>query len=95
MLICSVYDSKSKSYATPFFVKHKAEALRSWQDVVNKEDHPISKWPEDFTLFEIGTYDEIKGLVVPHDAKIPLGTALEYRKSVSGSDSSQKVRQIT
>lgn len=78
-----VYDSKTESYGVPFFRDFTANALREWSEVAsNKSDknNQISKFPADFTLFEIGSYDQSTGIVDMYAVKFSHGTALEHVK---------------
>lgn len=56
----TLYDSKSETYTAPQLHKTKAEALRSFAGAVNagSQGGVIAAHPADFTLFEIGTWDE-------------------------------------
>lgn len=78
--IYSVYDSKTEVYGQPNFMLNKGTALRAWQDAANDPQSTISKHPADFTMFEIGYWDDDTGTIVMHPAKISLGTALEFIK---------------
>lgn len=75
----SVFDQKAECYMLPFFMGTKGQAIRSFQDCLKNQEHQFSKYPEDFTLYEIGEYDDSKALLSPHDKKISLGTALELK----------------
>lgn len=76
----SVYDSKVGTYLRPFTMLTKGEATRAWSDLVNDEKTQFAKHPEDYTLFELGEWDDEKGIVINHPAPISLGTALEFKK---------------
>lgn len=76
----TVYDSKAQAYMMPFFMNSRGEALRAWQDLCNDEKTQFGKHPEDFTLFEIGEYDQETGKITQTTAFISLGTALEFKK---------------
>lgn len=76
--IFTVYDSKVESYMNPFFCKSVGEALRSFQEIANDKNHQIGKYPADFTLFEIGTYNDENGRIEMFDALKSIGLALEY-----------------
>ncbi len=78
MKIYTVYDSKAEAYMQPFYQKTAGLALRDFQAAANSEKSSISQHPADFTLFEIGSYDERTGKVQPLDAFANLGTALEH-----------------
>jgi hypothetical protein len=84
MFIYSVYDSKAEAYLPPFFLPTKAAALRAFGDAALDPKHQFAAHPEDYTLFELGTYDETTGVIVPHDfGKLGLGSALDFRRETS------------
>jgi len=58
--ICAVHDSAAGAYARPFFVPTSALALRSFRDEINRAspDNPMYQHSDDFTLFELGTFDD-------------------------------------
>ena len=74
----TVYDSKAEAYLAPFFTQSRGLALRSFTDAVNTKDHSFNRYPSDFTLFEIGEFDEEAGRLVPHQALVSLGVAVEF-----------------
>lgn len=78
----TVYDSKTESYGVPFAMITKGEALRGFADVANDPSTQISKYPADFTLFELGEYDETTAFFNIHQTKINLGTANEFKKEI-------------
>ena len=59
--IFTVYDSKVEAYMQPFFQKGLGQALRTFTDMVNNPEHPFHKHAEDYTLYELGTFDEVTG----------------------------------
>lgn len=81
MMVFAVYDSAAEAYGLPFFLKSTGEAVRSFQDATNDPKSQLSKHPADFTLFEIGRYNELQAsfdlLVTPKS----LGKAIEYVKA--------------
>jgi len=76
----SVFDSKAQLHSTPQFVRTKADALRSWEQACNAPESIYFKHPEDFTLLEIGEYDESSGVMTTHTTQVPLGRALEFKR---------------
>lgn len=79
-----VYDSKTESYGVPFFRDFTANALREWSEVAsNKSDkqNQISKFPADYTLFEIGVFEQSSGSLELYPTKYNLGLASEHIKS--------------
>jgi len=61
--IYSIFDSKAEAYSLPFYYQHEGQALRTFSDWVNDPNTPYGKHPEDYTMFEIGTYDENNGYI--------------------------------
>ena len=76
----TVYDSKVDAYVRPFFLNTPAEAIRGFKDTVNDGQSPISNHPEDYTLFEIGTFDESSGMLEPI-VPLGLGLALNFKET--------------
>jgi len=73
----TIYDSKAGYYTRPFTARTKGEALRMFQQAANDVQTQVGQYPEDFILFEIGTWDDITGNI-EHQAHISLGKALDY-----------------
>lgn len=71
----SVFDSKSEVYGAPYFNQHPGVAVRVFTDLVNDPNTVIAKHPEDFTLFEVGSFDDSKGVMLPLGTPINLGVA--------------------
>lgn len=76
----SVYDSKITSYLTPFTMNARGAALRAWEDLVNDPKTQFCKHAADYTLFELGEWDDEKGIVLNHPAPISLGNGLEFQR---------------
>lgn len=76
----TVYDSKSETYFKPIFMLTKGEALRAWIDLANDPQTQFCKYPGDFTMFEIGEFNDQNATFSVYESKINLGTALEHKK---------------
>lgn len=67
--IFAIYDSTLKLYQQPHFCINRGHALRMVQDIMDRGDSPLSKHSNDFTLFELGEYDDetgkLKSLATP------------------------------
>lgn len=61
MLYFAVFDKKVGAFMQPFCLASQGAAIRSFQDEVNKEGSDLGRHPEDFQLFQVGEYDEMKG----------------------------------
>lgn len=54
----SVYDSAAGAFLEPFFSRTPETAIRAFRATVNSGQNDISSFPEDYTLFHIGTFDQ-------------------------------------
>lgn len=80
MKVLTVYDSKAEAFLPPFYMRTTAEALRAFESTCNDPESNMSRYPEDYTLFEIGEWDDNKGQVSMYEAHKSLGLAIEYKK---------------
>lgn len=65
LVIVVVRDRSADVFAQPMFVANRGSAIRSFADQVNDsrdEKNILNRHPEDFDLFELGTYDDSTGL---------------------------------
>jgi len=60
--IFTIYDSKAKAYLVPFFLHQDGMALRVFADCVNDTTHQFGKHPEDYILFNIGSWEDDKAI---------------------------------
>lgn len=67
LIMVSVRDAKSEVFGTPFFVQTLGVAIRSFDDEVNRIDpeNMMNKHSQDFSLWQLGTFDNDKGECVP------------------------------
>lgn len=82
--VYTVFDDKTGYYAKPIFASAKGEAIRSFTEASNDITTQIGKYPEDFTLFEVGEYDDSNASFKCHETPHVVGKAIEF-KSVSES----------
>jgi len=61
--IVVVRDRAADVYAQPMFVTSIGSAIRSFGDEINRADQSnmLNAHPEDFDLFQLGTYDDSSG----------------------------------
>lgn len=77
--IYSIRDEKSLSYGTPFFQSTDGLALRAFADLVNDPKSIISKHPEDFSIWFIGTFDDEAAQIVTESERKHLADAIAYK----------------
>lgn len=76
--IYSVYDSKAEAFIAPFYCPTIGLAVRSFETACRDEGHNFHIYAADYTLFELGSFDESKGTFVIHKTPTNLGLALTY-----------------
>jgi len=79
----TIYDSKTECYDNPFCGVTRGDVLREFINACNDEKSKFSKYPSDFTIFEIGEYDQASGITHLYEAKQNLGLALDFKKSLN------------
>lgn len=67
----AIYDAKTQVYHPPFMAHNEQDAMRQVLEVISEGRNMISKYPADYTLVEVGSFDDSKGIVTGSDcAKI-------------------------
>lgn len=63
LIACAIRDNAIEAFNRPFFVPALGLAIRSFQDEVQREapDNPMFGHSRDFSLYELGTFDESSG----------------------------------
>lgn len=75
--IFSVFDSKASAYMSPQFVPSTGDAIRSFCNIASDPSHVFHKFAEDFTLFEVGEWDELSCSFVLYETPRSLMKAIE------------------
>lgn len=76
--IFTVYDSKAEAYLPPMFLHTKGLAIRSFTQAVNSAGHDFNKYAADFTLMEIGEWDDNDGKIDMYPAMKNIGCGIEF-----------------
>lgn len=64
--VFTVRDSKSETFNVPFFAKTVGEATRNLTETMRDERTLINKYPEDYSLWMLGDYDDQTGTLDAH-----------------------------
>lgn len=73
MLIFSIFDDKAEVFSKPFYDPTIGAALRNFQDAAKDPQTTFNKHPEDFTLFQLGHFDDLTGELIKLDEPKLLG----------------------
>jgi hypothetical protein len=76
--VYSIYDEKVKTFANPFYKPTNPSAIRDFTDLAKDQNTTIGRHPEDYTLYQIGEYDDQTGLMKPYEQLNNLGKATQY-----------------
>lgn len=79
-LLFTVYDEKAEVFTPPFFVPTLGIATRAFADCINSDEHQFGKHPADYTLFQLGSFDDHDALL-EHVDKQMLGNGVEFIQS--------------
>lgn len=91
--IFSVYDSKAEAFITPFFAPTAGVASRQWSQACNDQDTQFCKFPSDYTLFELGSFDPMDGQFSILATPISLGLAVTLQTANSNRPTPMPVQQ--
>ena len=80
LVMFSVYDTKAEAFLQPFFSLSRGTAMREFSEAANQPDHQFFRHAADYHLFELGTFDQVKGEVELSAPKVELGNALMFRQ---------------
>lgn len=61
----TIRDARAKAYMQPFFSLNSDTAIRSVEMCLRDPNHEFSKNPNDYSVYEIGEYDDTTGMVEP------------------------------
>jgi len=82
--IVVVKDTAARVFGTPFVVQAVAQAVRSLRDEVNSKEatSDLARHPDDFELYEIGSFDEDTGVITPTPEPIIVCRAKDLREAL-------------
>lgn len=78
--VFAIYDSKAQVYSAPFMCSHVGEATRSFMDAVNDKGTLLNRHPEDYTLFEIASFDDCTAKYESLPTPKSLALAIELKR---------------
>jgi len=82
MCIIAVFDSKSEAFLPPFFVRATGIAERWFEAQFLNEESDFFRFPEDYTLFYLGSFMDGSGEFRPFDAHRPIVTGVTAKAKV-------------
>ena len=84
--VYAIYDSGVSTWLKPVYAKNNGEILRSFTEICNDSQSQFFKHPSDYTLFELGTFDDDSGVFTLHKVPNRLVMAQDlFRPPVGGA----------
>ena len=75
-----IYDSKAETFTQPMCFFNRGAAIRAFVDILQDCNTNFSKHPEDYSLFEIGSYSESSGVIEAYSSPVSIGSSIEFMK---------------
>lgn len=88
MNIYSLFDGRVCAFGQPFFCLNDGAAMRTINEAAKDQRSMIAKYPMDFSLFRIGTFDDNTGILTPTE-RVDRGSVqavLEYFVNLDASE---------
>ncbi len=76
-----MFDSKAEAFIQPFFSQSTGTAIRSFESAANSGEHDFNIHAGDYTLFELGAFDQATAKFEILAAPLNLGTAITFIRS--------------
>lgn len=79
----AVRDMKAEHFLKPFVDTSTANAIRGFSSLANEEKSAFNQFPDDFCLYELGSFDEQSGSTEILASPVNLGPARQFVRSQS------------
>lgn len=91
--IYSCYDTKTASYMRPFFTQARGQAIRDFTEVANDPQSAICKYAGDFSLFELGEFDDSSAAWNLHNQPQLVCAAIELKRSLASASTPNVLKE--
>lgn len=80
--IFSIFDEKAEAFMRPFPMLNEATAVRDFTDAMTNPENPMARFPADYTLFQLGEFDDNTGDILPVKRAILNGVEARSRHAM-------------
>lgn len=80
MKVFTVFDVKAQLHLQPFFEQSTETGIRAFKVVCQDSKTNFYMFPEDYSLIELGEWDQQQGFIKMHDRPMILAQAAEFKK---------------
>lgn len=83
--VYAIYDSAAHVFTAPTIDMSDASAVRSFQQAIANSGSLMNFKPDDFSLYQVGTFDVETGELEPCNppSRLIVGSDVDYRKEVA------------
>ncbi len=85
LIAFSIYDEKAECFGHPFFMSAIGLATRLFTEWSNNENAPTGKNPEDFKLYEVGSWNDAQAKFETLEVPKFIGNGTDYVKKENGN----------
>lgn len=82
-IMFSTYDAKAKTFSAPFTMLTIGMAIRGFEEATKNPESMLHRYPNDFSLYEIGTYEDSNATMTQ---KIPMNLLAVASEFVNKQD---------
>jgi hypothetical protein len=90
----SIQDKVAKVYNRPMPIVNLGKAMQVFAQMVNGEDSDITKWPEQFNLVKIGSYEEETGKLESLDSPEIIANGLDVLEEKNKSFTLEQLAEL-
>jgi len=80
LFVACVRDAKTDVYSQPMFFVTRGVAIRSFSEECESTTSALNKHPQDYAMFQIGTYDDNSGALVSLPQPQQIALAMDFKK---------------
>lgn len=91
----ALFDSKASRYTHLKAIDRKEEAIRQFGLMCSDKESMTYMYAEDYSLFEVGLFDEDTGILHPYTAPVHIISAVNASKKHSEYYASQSLSKVS
>lgn len=88
--VFSAWDRKTGVYTMPFYAVTRGQAQRTLADGMQEPNSIVGRHPEDFQLFQVGTFDDDQGEMSSEGR----GFVINAEELVPGHELARRVQEV-
>jgi len=81
----AMYDSVARVYSPPFYMASSNVAIRAFALAANTPDSKVGLHPADFSLHQLGMFDDESGEHFQENPPLNLGLAANFKKDLANA----------